>query len=216
MNWNPYKLIPLAAAAVLPAFFSGQGFAAGQGSVSFLVTADVFTQGSGPAITESARYRASVSVGQRSLSSDPASGGIYTLESGYQAATGDSSAPPADPYNEWAAGYGLFGPDASPDADYDGDGFTNWSEYIADTDPTQDDSFFHLVSVTRDGNQATVSFTGSANRVYELWFTTDLTETSGWERVQGPRFGIGGADSMNHIEETGSPAGFYRVRVSLP
>lgn len=201
------------------ALSAGPAVAAGQGSVSYLMTADVFTQGAGAPLVGSARYSASVSIGQRSVVSPPISSASFTLESGYQAAMPTPVVvPPVESYSEWITRYELIGADADPDYDHDEDGFTNEEEYVADTDPTRDDSFLHVVSVTRNGNQATISFSSSTARLYQLFFSTDLLDENGWAPVPGydPRYGVGGPDSMIVEEDPALPQAFYRVRVSLP
>jgi len=199
-------------AALAFACLCGRARAAGQGSVSYLVIADVFTQGGGPPAVQSATYRASVSVGQRSIVSGPVSSARFSLSSGYQAATGGEGGA-SDPYDAWAVSSGLPEGSRGRDDDYDGDGFTNWAEYVADTDPTRKDSTFHVVEISQNGTQVNVAFTGSAGRVYELWFTADLAEGT-WTRVAGPRAGAGGPDTLSHTHE--GPSGFFRLKVGLP
>lgn len=203
---------PVWAAAAL-AFLAVRGWCAGQGSVSYLVIADVFTQAEAGAVVQSATYRASTSVGQRSIVARPVSGGRFTLTSGYQAATDSLSGAAPDPYDTWAVASGLPEGSRGRDDDYDGDGFSNWAEYVANTDPTRKDSVFHVVEVSQNGTQVAVAFTGSADRVYELWFTTDLAEGT-WTRVAGPRAGAGGPDTLSHTHE--GPSGFFRLKVGLP
>lgn len=214
MSWKVARWIPVTAALVVGVLHS----AVGQNSTSYRLTSGVFTHGGGAAVVGSENYRASVSLGQRSIVGDASIGGNYVLQSGFQALTLIISTVPPDieSYADWIAGYGLTGLDADPGLDYDGDGFTNFQEYIADTDPTREDSRLHLVYVEQGGSTASVSFYGSVNRVYELWFTPDLTNPDLWELILGPIPGEGGGDMFIHERDAAKPAGFYRVHVALP
>ncbi|MEZ5300395.1 MAG: cadherin domain-containing protein [Verrucomicrobiales bacterium] len=51
------------------------------------------------------------------------------------------SIPVSNDYAGWIGGYGLTGPDAARDFDFDKDGLTNDQEYAAGTDPTVNDLF---------------------------------------------------------------------------
>ncbi|MBN2704637.1 MAG: hypothetical protein JXR23_10550 [Pontiellaceae bacterium] len=192
-------------------------FSAGQSSQNYQISADVFAQGAGGATAFSTSYKVSSSIGQYAVVGASVTSASYKLETGFQAAifeTGGGAAPEA--YDDWASGIAWGGMDPSPSADPDGDGFQNEQEFIADTNPTQTDSRFHLAQVALNGQTAIVSFHSSADRVYELWFCTDLTDPDGWVKLSGPRVGIGGADSMSYEQQEPTPAGFYRIRVSLP
>lgn len=84
-------------------------------------------------------------------------------------------------------------PDFAPDADADGDGFTTWEEFLADTDPTDSDSalvltgtYFTAEQVGDSTGQIRFSFPASTGRYYQLEYRTDLTHPvsgigfSGW------------------------------------
>lgn len=99
--------------------------------------------------------------------------------------------------------------------DIDTDTALAWREYVADTDPTNALSVFYIMSITA-ASEVSVSFTGSANRVYTLYGCDELAGGT-WTNVSGagPRPGAGGADSMADTNEP--PTGlFYRLRVALP
>ena len=117
--------------------------------------------------------------------------------------------------NFWEQRYGTT-TGLVPDQDDDGDGFSNYQEYIADTDPTDDASFLGIsgFSVTTD---PTVLFTGSTARQYQVFYTTNDLASSAvtWfaahsNLVSGT--GPGSSIALTHSD----PKAFYRLQVTLP
>jgi hypothetical protein len=101
-------------------------------------------------------------------------------------------------------------------ADDDSDGFSNYEEYIADTNPTNAASFFEIDSLTALTNQ-TVYFTGSTGREYQVYYTTnDLADSNlVWAAAHSNRvWGIGSNSSIT-VTNTESKA-FYRLKAILP
>jgi uncharacterized repeat protein (TIGR01451 family) len=112
-------------------------------------------------------------------------------------------------------GFNPLAPNGS--ANNDGDAFSNFEEYIADTDPTNSASCFSVAEINfSSGTTWTIWFNSSSNRVYTLLGSADLSPAS-WTNVPsaGPRRGVGGLDSLQDINEP--PKGpFYRLKVELP
>ena len=111
----------------------------------------------------------------------------------------------------WLSGFSLPA-NIDPYGNPDNDPFTTLQEYIADTNPTDSNDYFHITAVSNN-SPFTVYFNSSGNRNYTLLSCTNLIEGS-WQPLVGPRMGTGGADSMTH--DSTSPANFYKVRVELP
>jgi len=113
------------------------------------------------------------------------------------------------------ADYGLNPTDpADALGNLDGDPSDNRDEYIADTDPTNPASFFHLGQVS-NRPPLRVYFLSSSNRQYTLNGNTNLI-SGAWTNVpgQGPRMGRGGLDWM---EQTNTlRMGHYRISVRVP
>lgn len=116
----------------------------------------------------------------------------------------------------WLAQYDLTNDyDAAALGNQDDDAFTTDIEWLADTDPTDSNSYFRVKHITQDSS-VTLHFDSSAERVYVLQGVTDL-EGGVWTSVPGggPRGGIGGTDSMQDTNDP--PQGpFYRMNVELP
>jgi len=113
----------------------------------------------------------------------------------------------------WLARYALTTNDAGALYD-DGDGVPAWQEYVADTDPTNKTSYFHITAVS-NLPPLRVYFLSSSNRQYTLNWNTNLSVDL-WTNApdQSPREGAGGPDWMQDTNVV--PAGFYRLDVRLP
>ena len=114
----------------------------------------------------------------------------------------------------WLRQYGLP-PDGSADAlDPDTDGCNNRQEYIADTNPTNAASYFHIESVTHLP-PLTVRFLSSASRVYSLCAATNL-DNALWTVIPGQSNVVGTGGGMSLTDTNAAAASFYRVSVALP
>ena len=99
--------------------------------------------------------------------------------------------------------------------DPDQDGADNYQEFVADTNPTNALSVFHVQGIA-PGPRVVVSFQSSSNRVYTLYAGTNLT-LSAWTSVQGQTNITGNAGILTLTNPT--PAAlqmFLRVGVQLP
>jgi hypothetical protein len=97
----------------------------------------------------------------------------------------------------------------------DHDPHTSGQEYIADTDPTNAASYFHIAAVS-NLPPVTVFFQSSSNRWYTMIGCSNLV-SGVWTNVPGagPRGGSGGPDSTT--DTNAPPKGpFYRLKVQLP
>jgi len=114
--------------------------------------------------------------------------GLYPAYMGFQLlgdpalAVGDAEAPRPDSgnhasqgsYEEWKSWYlppalQEVGYEFNPEDDNDGDQFSNWSEYVAGTDPTDHQSLLEVVNIKRLSNgQTQVAWPSSTGRIYDL------------------------------------------------
>ncbi|GEM_PF-521603 len=118
------------------------------------------------------------------------------------------------PYEEWVAGQGEDpdAPEFAPEEDADGDGRTNYEEYMADTDPGNSNVVFEVTGAyTNATGTLTMSYPASANRYYQLEYKTNLM--SGENIVLN--LGWGGTGTL----ATNIPPEWYgtiRVRLTEP
>ena len=105
--------------------------------------------------------------------------------------------------------------DVQPGDDFDGDGASNYEEYIAGTDPVNPADRFGIASFQLDGIEAafTVQLAGHAGRIYTL----ERCAAPGGAWVTVDEVGPVAADGTVGLSEpqTPGPAGFYRVQVRI-
>ena len=111
--------------------------------------------------------------------------------------------------------FGVGSPDAGPTNNVDEDLHDNQGEWIADTDPTDGDSFFRIEAVSNREATAEVWVDSSASRRYSLERTTNLAFPD-WQPVAG-QTDLPGLDGLRSLVET-NPAEphHYRVGVQVP
>ena len=110
------------------------------------------------------------------------------------------------------SGRGLETPEFAPEEDADGDGKTNYDEYMADTDPGNSNAVFEVTGAyTNTSGTLTMSYPASPNRYYQLEYKTNLV--SGGNVVSN--LGWGGTGTL----ATNIPPEWYgtiRVRLTAP
>ena len=77
-------------------------------------------------------------------------------------------------YDTWAAGIDWDGADPSPDADPDGDGLTNWQEYLAGTDPLNANSVLRVTRIGAVVDGVRLTWESVAGRVYAIEMAASL------------------------------------------
>lgn len=110
----------------------------------------------------------------------------------------------------WEYGYGLD-PLNSDDAavDSDGDEFSNLEEYIAGTDPLDDESYFRMTDLTTQDGRS-VEFLSISGRVYSLFAASNFFDGVLWHIVtQAP-----GSNGVMTLTDTNTAARrYYRIAV---
>jgi uncharacterized repeat protein (TIGR01451 family) len=97
--------------------------------------------------------------------------------------------------------------------DNDLDGFSNFEEYVSDTDPTDAASFFDIDAVGLT-NSVLLIFETSTGRVYTLQFNDNI-ESAIWSNFPG-LIDIPGTGTNSFIDSNDVPRRFYRINVDLP
>ena len=101
-------------------------------------------------------------------------------------------------------------------ADDDGDGKTNYEEYLSNTDPKSATSVFKVNSITQPAaNKVRVSLNSSPQRNYTLQKSTDLGLSAPWTAVAGPTVGTDASLTLEDPNANGDRA-YYRVLVTIP
>ena len=83
----------------------------------------------------------------------------------------------------------------------DQDGFANWKEYLAGTDPQSAASALRFTSAKRNGNATDLSFEAVAGKTYSILYRSQLTFGS-WQKLsdvpaQGTTQSVTVQDSAN-------------------
>jgi len=118
--------------------------------------------------------------------------------------------------NGWESQYFGSPTGAVAQADGDLDGFSNLSEYVAGTDPTNNASCLMMRAMEPDPAGIAISWSSVSNRTYALWFSTNLTNETSYTSVTS---GIPADPPMNRFvdeDTTGLSRGFYKIGVTGP
>ncbi|HMP73474.1 MAG TPA: hypothetical protein PKE55_09455 [Kiritimatiellia bacterium] len=101
--------------------------------------------------------------------------------------------------------------------DLDQDGFTNWEEFWAGTNPTQAMSVLRITQVNEVGGQGRVVWPGAGLGVYEVLATTNLMASGGWLTVGMVTNAGLGPLTLDLVDSgaTGRVHRAYRVRQQL-
>src|SRR5512133_3835041 len=154
----------------------------------------------------------------RSIAGSPASGGSVPV-AGFTSATRGrvirvdlGIVPTTEDYGTWAAR--IFGsanlPEAGPNADPDGDGMNNLSEYAAGTDPKDPNSALRILRMTIQTQplQAIVGWQSASNHSYMI--QTASVPGGPWNDL-GSAVPSAGATTQTNVNLTsGDPKRFFR------
>jgi hypothetical protein len=93
--------------------------------------------------------------------------------------------------------------------DFDGDGSSNLSEFLAGTDPRDADSRLQIAPLRQGQTGLDLRWPGVTGRRYRVLFSEDLKN---WYLLKAPVLSEGGVSSLPD-QTTNARARFYRVRV---
>jgi len=104
---------------------------------------------------------------------------------------------------------------ALPSGNADSDSMKNSDEWYADTDPNDESSFFHIISLNESASMD-VEVSCTTSRVYGLEWCSNLLE-SGWTPVPGMSNQPGHpGGSMLMTDTNSTPPVYYRATVDVP
>jgi hypothetical protein len=113
----------------------------------------------------------------------------------------------------WLQQYGVPTDGSSDFADFDGDGTSNWQEWIAGTNPTNFLSVLKLLSVSTGASGITVNWQSVANRTYYLQRSTNLSSPPAFSSIGSNIVGHAATTSLEDTTATNAGPYFYRVGV---
>ena len=122
----------------------------------------------------------------------------------------------------WRDQYNLVGPNSGDLDDRDGDGVSNYDEYVADTVPTNSASFFgrvglpEVAAVSNNVMTVMVQAPTTNSRLYDVYYSTNLTGEV-WlpMGLNVPGANNGGPVMLNFTNGAGG-SGHYRAHVLIP
>jgi hypothetical protein len=107
-------------------------------------------------------------------------------------------------------------PRATPNADPDGDGFTNLQEYYAGTNPLDPNSLLKINSVNVASGATAIHFNAIAGRTYSILYRADLQNASWLKLVDIPAQGSTGIIAVNDPTIGVAPRYYRLVTPKLP
>lgn len=115
--------------------------------------------------------------------------------------------------NAWELTHDLDPDTADGQMDSDGDGVSNYSEYVAGTDPRDASSFLGISLIGR-GDSSRLVFPSVTGRTYTVECSTNLLSPTGWKSIFTNLAGTDGNIEVPSTCDVVYPV-FYRVRTGL-
>ena len=130
----------------------------------------------------------------------------------YDEADNDSDGIP----DSWETTYGLDVSSSNADMDSDGDGFSDFAEYVSGTSPIDRDDYFSHAG-TYHNDQFAIQFETKSGRTYCLKVSTDLLHWHDWTDVLGDDLEqtLEFNASAHNISELSTDSGSYFFKIEI-
>ena len=117
-------------------------------------------------------------------------------------------------FGVWKLGFPSINPAASGNLDSDGDGMTDFQEFLSDTDPTNAADALRILQIARVPGVSSIRFGPvRLGRVYSVYCTPSLA-TPAWSKIGEVTPSASAAWTwFDHASP--APTGFYRVEVGI-
>lgn len=114
----------------------------------------------------------------------------------------------------WKQGFPSINPASSANLDSDGDGMSDFQEFLSDTDPTSAGSTLRILQIARAPGVNSIRFGPlRLGRVYSI-YSTPTIQNPAWQKIGGVTPAASAASTwFDHV--TASPNFFYRVEVGI-
>jgi hypothetical protein len=120
------------------------------------------------------------------------------------------------PFQAWLQYYGLPTDGSADHIDSDGDGMSNWQEWVAGTNPTNAASALRILSVSSTNGGVAISWQSITDRSYYLQRATELGGLPGFSTVATNVIGLTNTTTYVDSNAIGSGPYFYRVGIPTP
>ena len=105
---------------------------------------------------------------------------------------------------------------AGPSADPDGDGYSNYAEYVLGTDPTSASSHLQFQVTPGPSTNVTVTFAPyQGGRVYQLQSSSTLANPSWGTLTNAPALNTNNGSGFFTVGQTPGATVFYRLSASM-
>jgi len=118
--------------------------------------------------------------------------------------------------DSWETTYGLDVSSSNAETDSDGDGFSDFAEYVSGTSPIDRDDYFSH-SGAYHNNQFALQFETKTGRTYTLSVSTDLSQWHEWATVSGDdlEHTLEFNASSHNISELSANSGSYFFKIEI-
>jgi ubiquitin len=118
--------------------------------------------------------------------------------------------------DSWETTYGLDATTSNANTDSDGDGFSDFAEYVSGTSPIDNDDYFSHTGAYHN-DQFALQFETKAGRTYTLRVSADLSQWHEWTIVSGDdlEHTLEFNASSHNISELSANSGSYFFKIEI-